>query len=143
MAPAELKTDAMSLILDSSFAEVDRGCENIRAFLSERGLENDIFELLLIIREGLINAVEHGNGFDEQKQVQVHLELAAGEARVIISDQGTGFDTTQQEDREPDPELPRGRGLVILRQYADQIRFNREGNQLTLKKCLKSKGRNS
>ena len=56
--------------------------------------------------------------------------------RITIRDQGPGFDPS----RLPDPTVPEnigkisGRGLLLIRTFMDDVRFNETGNEITLVK---------
>jgi serine/threonine-protein kinase RsbW len=54
--------------------------------------------------------------------------------RAVVVDQGAGFDPDQVLDaRQPENlERPCGRGLLLMRSYMTQVRFNRRGNAIAL-----------
>lgn len=94
------------------------------------------FALRLAAEEALNNAIRHGNRCDPQKDVAIELDIDARRARVVITDQGEGFDP----DAVPDPtadenlEKPRGRGIMLMRAYMDEVRFARGGSQVRMVK---------
>lgn len=53
---------------------------------------------------------------------------------LTIQDSGNGFDVQSVVDRCNDPEmiLASGRGLMLMRAFADEMFFNRQGNEVTL-----------
>jgi CheY-like chemotaxis protein/anti-sigma regulatory factor (Ser/Thr protein kinase) len=114
------------------------------------GDERDL--LIAAFREMLLNAMEHGAGFDAEKVVEV---TAARTARAIVyyfRDPGTGFDrrtlphaaTSSDADgvvasalRRAELGLrPGGLGMLIARQVADELVYNERGNEVLLVKHL-------
>lgn len=74
------------------------------------------------------------------RRIRVSANLTSGEARFVISDDGTGFDV----DAVPDPtkpenlEHPTGRGVFLMKTFMDGVFYNETGNEVTL---LKRRGR--
>jgi anti-sigma regulatory factor (Ser/Thr protein kinase)/CheY-like chemotaxis protein len=124
-------------------------------FLSEyqsslEGTERDL--LMTAFREMLLNAMEHGAGFDPNKTIDV---TAARTARAIVyhfRDPGSGFDrkdlahvagsshpghvmmTTVQ--RAEMGLRPGGFGMLIVRNIVDEVIYNERGNEVLLIKHL-------
>lgn len=117
----------------SSLDQVDATCREVRAFLHAHGASGAAFAVELVGREGLNNAVIHGNRLDAQKQVRVGLRLCSRHVRLSITDQGSGFDWRKGLQASPPGECAtNGRGLPILGLYASRVRFNERGNRLTV-----------
>ena len=109
--------------------------------------------LLTAFREMLLNAMEHGAGFDPDKVIEV---TAARTARAIVyhfRDPGAGFDTSALEaiaaaTSQPDAVLatamrraemglrPGGFGMLIVRNIVDELVYNERGNEVILVKHL-------
>jgi CheY-like chemotaxis protein/anti-sigma regulatory factor (Ser/Thr protein kinase) len=115
------------------------------------------------LEEALVNAAEHGNlDVDSSLRSQdraaymnlvkerlhtppyserrIHLEvrLTADEASFVVRDEGKGFDPSSLPDpRDPENLLKvSGRGVLIMRTFMDEARFNSTGNEVTLiKRC--------
>jgi anti-sigma regulatory factor (Ser/Thr protein kinase) len=104
--------------------------------------------LMTAFREMLLNAMEHGAGFDPQEVIQV---TAARTARAIVFhflDPGDGFDHTDLEHaaRSSDPRhvmsatdhraetgrRPGGFGMLIVRQVVDELVYNEKGNEVLM-----------
>jgi anti-sigma regulatory factor (Ser/Thr protein kinase) len=68
------------------------------------------------------------------RRVILEADLSAAEASFVIRDEGRGFDPS----RVPDPTLMEnidrecGRGLLLMRTFMDEVRFNARGNEVTL-----------
>lgn len=86
------------------------------------------------LTEALSNAMLYGNGDDPEKTVLVELSIDAGDLHVRITDQGRGFDPSSLPDpRTPDNiTKPGGRGIFLMRQLMDEVRYNASGNSVTL-----------
>ena len=84
-------------------------------------------DLALAVREAFINAVKHGNGMDEAKQVEVEFERNASRFLVSIRDEGSGFDPTQTADPRASENLERtsGRGIFFMKSFVDEVSFQR------------------
>jgi len=104
--------------------------------------------LIAAFRELLVNAMEHGAGFDREKVVEV---TAARTHRAIVfhfKDPGTGFDradlahaiASNQRDavlattmhRAEAGLRPGGFGMLIVSRVADEIAYNEAGNEVLL-----------
>ena len=90
--------------------------------------------LFIALDEAFVNAVKHGNKFDADKVIRVSAEVSAKEARFTIEDEGEGFDVNSI----PDPTDPEnlfkasGRGVLIIHNIMDEVRYNERGNRLTM-----------
>jgi CheY-like chemotaxis protein len=129
--------------------------ERLVHFMSEyqRELaEDDRDSLMTAFREMLMNAMEHGAGFDPEKVVNV---TAVRTERAIVyhfRDPGTGFTSRQLErkalpDKEADAialierrvELglrPGGFGILVAKQFVDEMFYSERGNEVLLIKHL-------
>jgi anti-sigma regulatory factor (Ser/Thr protein kinase) len=135
----------------------------LREDLIEIGL-CDVSEAVRVgiaLEEALLNAVYHGNlevssdlrqNGDEEfhrlarlrqgqepyasRRVRVTARLTPARAAFVVHDQGPGFDVA----RLPDPtdpmflERPSGRGVLLMRTFMDEVRYNATGNRVTLVK---------
>lgn len=88
----------------------------------------------LAVREGAINAMKHGNGFDPALQVDLAYVLGDRSLEVRIRDFGAGFDPTAT----PDPTAPEnllrtsGRGMLLIRSLVDEISYVRHAKGMEL-----------
>ena len=81
-------------------------------------------ELGTSIIEACTNAMEHGNKLDEEIEIEIIFEVGEEMVTVTVLDTGLGFDF---ENWEPSEELmrPRGRGILIMREFTDELEFGR------------------
>jgi CheY-like chemotaxis protein len=129
--------------------------ERLVHFMSEyrRDLpEDDRDNLMAAFREMLMNAMEHGAGFDPEKVVNV-TAIRTGRAIVYhFRDPGSGFtggelERTALPDSRADAfahlarraEMglrPGGFGILVAKQLVDEVFFNERGNEVLLIKRL-------
>jgi serine/threonine-protein kinase RsbW len=86
------------------------------------------------LTEALSNAMLYGNARDPHKRVRVEVIVGAKEITAKVTDEGPGFDPGEVPDpTEPDNlEKGGGRGLFLMRELMDEVRYNERGNQVTL-----------
>jgi serine/threonine-protein kinase RsbW len=96
----------------------------------------DVFAMRLSLEEGITNAIRHGNKFATDKNVIIRCDISTEKMRVVIVDEGEGFDP---EDV-PDPTLeefierPCGRGLMLMRAYLNICEYSDGGRCITMER---------
>ena len=99
-------------------------------------IEAENSNLFVALDEAFVNAIKHGNKFDANKIVRISAEVSPTEARFTIEDEGEGFNVAEI----PDPTNPEnlfktsGRGVLIIHNIMDEVRYNERGNRLTMVK---------
>ena len=92
--------------------------------------------LFVALDEAFVNAVKHGNRNDPTKLVRITAEISPREARFTVEDEGDGFNVQEI----PDPCDPSnlfkssGRGVLLIYNIMDEVKYNERGNQLTMVK---------
>jgi anti-sigma regulatory factor (Ser/Thr protein kinase)/ActR/RegA family two-component response regulator len=92
--------------------------------------------LFIALDEAFVNAVKHGNKNDPTKLVRITAELSAKEARFTVEDEGEGFNVQTI----PNPLDPTnlfktsGRGVLLIYNIMDEVKYNERGNRLTMVK---------
>lgn len=101
----------------------------------KRGLE----ELGTAIIEACTNAMEHGNHLADELTIEIWFECAEDVITVTVLDQGPGFD---HEGWRPSEDLmrQRGRGILIMREFTDQLDFGRHADGRFLTRLVKQIG---
>ena len=95
---------------------------------------NNYGKILISVLEAVNNAIIHGNRSIPEKFVEVKLNYSKGKLKVIVKDQGKGF----IPENIPDPTTPEnieeanGRGVFIMSKLADEIKFSKKGNSVTM-----------
>jgi len=88
--------------------------------------EEKLSALLLSVTEAATNAIKHGNKCDVNKLVTIDVNVEGDTLRIIVKDEGKGFDPSKVPDpTEPDNLLKdSGRGLYLMKVYMSDLKFN-------------------
>lgn len=124
------------LELPNDLRAIERSVDYLTDKGREVGFDHDRLRLNFRVglTEALANAMLYGNCRDPRKRVRVEAHLTAREIRVQVTDEGRGFDP----EAVLDPTLPAnrvrpgGRGIFLIRQLMDDVRFNDRGNSITM-----------
>lgn len=125
------------LTIPSETAEGQKVQERIVTLMEQHEFPpRDVFGMRLALEEALVNAIKHGNELSPEKAVRIECTLTEESVRVVIEDEGEGFDANDVPDPRDDENLekPGGRGIMLMRAFMDRIEYNDVGNQLTLEK---------
>lgn len=94
-------------------------------------------DLMVSLTEAVSNAIIHGNQKDASKYVRIEVSNSPSQFRVVVEDEGNGFD----HDMLPDPTSSEkigccgGRGVFLIRQLCDTLEFKKNGRRVEL--CFK------
>jgi serine/threonine-protein kinase RsbW len=131
------ENDPVYLQYISYFEEMDKATSVILSAMDSLGYPDEsIRKMKIILTELFANAIYHGNKGDHSKKVTVGHAIDKNKVTISIMDEGDGFDPSKI----PDPTLPEnlvkdcGRGIFIVRSYADSLEYNRKGNRVTITK---------
>ena len=93
-------------------------------------ISDDIYaNIMVAVTESVNNAIRHGNNCDKDKNVHLTLVLEEKTIKFIVEDEGNGFDFNNL----PDPtapeniENPGGRGIFLMENLCDELKFSNEG----------------
>ena len=81
------------------------------------------------VAETTMNAMEHGNKWDQNKYVHIEVVKDTNQLFITIADEGKGFN--YPESHSTAHLQPRGRGIFIIKQFA-QVSWNKKGNSITM-----------
>lgn len=125
------------------------------------GDETERMRVGIAVEEALNNALYHGNlevlsdggPRDRKRQAEIAREriveppycnrqifvqfwISPQEARIMIRDEGPGFDVAKYmgDAAKPSSDQSSGRGIVLMRSIMDEVTFNERGNEVTLVK---------
>jgi len=126
--------------------------ERLTSFIAQLAAEvpdDERFALVMAFREVLLNAMEHGAGFDPDKVVEVAAIRTKRTIAYYFKDPGPGFNpkamTTVATDQDPIGHMaerqtkgqrPGGFGLLLASKLVDEVHFNEYGNEVFLVKHL-------
>src|ERR1700683_2852321 len=144
-ADMELETGAKEVLdhhYPSTLESVDLAESEILKAAEETGFdEDDGHRIGMAVREGMVNAVVHGNRYNRDKLV--HVKVCRNNERFIvtITDQGEGFRIEEVPDPLHDNNLLRhsGRGLFLMGAFMDDVKVRRtepSGTEVTLIKNI-------
>jgi serine/threonine-protein kinase RsbW len=114
--------------------------------------EDDITSLYAAVKEGIDNAVVHGNRRNEELRVEVNFLVDNTKVTVLVEDQGKGFDWEyylDRLDREDAFEEAKkriveegmrgGLGILLMSRCVDRIHYAGFGNILRLEKNISAR----
>lgn len=122
--------------IKSSLSELYKVEEFVETISDVFNVNNNYYSTILIsLDEAVRNAIEHGNKFDVNKDVIISFKSAFGSLVFSVKDSGDGFDYNELYDPisgENSLEKETGKGLFLMIQLSDDLKFNEERNEVTL-----------
>ncbi len=115
------------LKLPSRLDAVAEGADAVAEFLTRAGVgEEAAFGIDMAVREGIANAIIHGNKLDEEKVVTVTIKRFADSLEIIVRDQGSGFDAEAVSDPTAEGNIMKtsGRGIFFMRNFMDEVSWS-------------------
>ncbi len=102
----------------------------------------DVFGIHMAMEEAMMNAIKHGNSSDCSKKIHVEIVVSDRKFYSKITDDGSGFDPDEIPDPTTEENLERasGRGIMLIKQFVDEVRFSDQGNSIELIKCKSNVG---
>jgi serine/threonine-protein kinase RsbW len=131
--------DSIRIAFSSTLENIDDVCMQTTKYLlvHVKEIKKQLFAINLVLREGLTNAVRHGNASDPEKIVRFMLKIDSSDLiRLVIEDQGNGFDWQKQKHVKIPDDADHGRGILIMDTYCSRYFYNEKGNILYLEKRL-------
>lgn len=136
------KNSLLRLSIGSDLEQVDLVGVVVQSTLDQIAMDPDQQHwMVMSVREAVINAIKHGNREEPGKRVLMALDLEGEDLVVRVQDEGRGFDP----DSLPDPTAPEnllrpsGRGIFMMRQFADSIEYSfpsERGTVVTMRKRI-------
>jgi serine/threonine-protein kinase RsbW len=96
--------------------------------LTRAGVDESIVtDMAISVSELVNNAIIHGNDSDTSKKVDIRFSISTSELRVVVCDEGEGFDMNQVDDPIDDDNLMRevGRGIFIVKNFVNEVNVTR------------------
>ena len=126
----------MSSIKDTSTFELESSLQLsdfVELLLEPLYKYQHLYLIRLGLHEALVNAVKHGNKFDSSKIIKVKRIITPHWWVWIIQDQGMGMDLDKRKFNLPKRiDSVSGRGLFIINECFDDVRWSPKGNKLQL-----------
>ncbi len=137
-----IKNSLLRLSIGSNLEQVDLAATVMQSALEQVAIDSEQAHwLMMSVREAVINAILHGNRERPDKRVLMAMDLEGEDLVVRVEDEGRGFDP----DSLPDPTAPEnllrpsGRGIFMMRQFADSIEYSfpsKRGTVVTMRKRI-------
>jgi len=127
----------VSHTMESTLESVNKAEAMAEQAASHAGFDEDARGgISMAVREAMINAVMHGNGYSPEKRVNLTFEQSPDNLVITIRDEGPGLNP----DEVPDPLAPEnlmkqsGRGIFLMRAFMDDVKFRKlePGTEITL-----------
>lgn len=131
--------------LESTLESVDDAEDSVLKVAQEIGFEEeDLHKIGMAVREGMVNAVVHGNAYNAQKKVRLAAWQGQDYLAVEIVDEGQGFDMSVLPDPLAEENLLRqsGRGILLIQAFMDEFQVRRAqpaGTEVRIVKYLNQK----
>ena len=158
---ASMRRSEFEFVLATDDTLVRQLARHLQDAVLQLGLRNrrEATQIGVAIHEAVNNAAEHGNletaselretdlsGYFAQleerrrtppycdRRVHVEATLDREEGRIVVRDEGPGFDpSTLPDPREPkNLEKLSGRGVLLMRTFMDEVTYNEKGNEVTM-----------
>lgn len=114
----------LSLKMESTLDSVEAAELIVQRMTQLNGFdEEQIGRIGMAVREAVVNAVTHGNGYNCEKSVFFEALIDGDALRVAVADQGKGFDPGQVADPLAAENLHKasGRGLLLMKAFFDEV----------------------
>ncbi len=117
--------------LSSDLCLVDDVIKECERYFDQFGI-SDSFEFKLVLRELINNAIEHGNRKITDRIVTCSIECIRKRLfKIVVRDEGNGFDYDTLDMTFPDPLEDRNRGFALIKAFSKRVEFNKAGNCVT------------
>lgn len=126
------------LIIPSQTRFIGEAVATLVRFVKIRVPHIEENELAVALSEALTNAIIHGNREDSSKRVIAWAEIRPCKIIFTVTDEGSGFDHSSLTDPRKKENFfqNHGRGLFMIRNFMDEVRFNQSGSQITMIKYI-------
>lgn len=117
-----MKTNEIKIIIPAVLENLSLIRAMVKICLeNEKVSSQDIFQLLTIVDELSTNVIEHGYQYKDGDLI-IEIQRANDKIKLIVEDNGVGFDEEKQSKKEG------GMGLFIARTIADDLKIEKKIN---------------
>lgn len=132
----EQQRELLDISIPATASAISDVSDKVAGILLGLGIpEEKQLEIGLALQEALANAVVHGCKSDPTKNVHCRLNSDnLGRILIIVSDPGPGLDLSSLPAPTLSPNLyqDHGRGIYLIRQLMDDVRFERGGREIRM-----------
>jgi anti-sigma regulatory factor (Ser/Thr protein kinase) len=135
----------LNVVIPANPGAIATVADGLMQILEEKHVaEDQKVEIDIALREALANAIKHGCKNDPTQQIQCCVAVEDdGELTIVVRDPGPGFDVAAVPDplAGAGPTKTSGRGVFLINQFMDEVRYEDQGRELRMKKLgSRSKG---
>ena len=112
--------------------------DDIYAVLRENNITGRLrYRFLLTVSEAFTNALIHGNEYDPEKEIKIHLNINENQLYADITDQGRGG-LKKVNNKKPNSLFSAGgRGVDLIKNYSSRVKYTEENEGgLTVTICI-------
>lgn len=122
-----------SLTISSRFENLEEVVKRAERFFSRVSSDEEyVYKAVLLTSEAVTNAIEHGNALDETKSIHIEFISTDESDQLWVEDEGEGFSPDDVKDplREENLLADGGRGIFLMEQIADEVRYENGGRRI-------------
>lgn len=123
------------LVLKSEYEEVEKVEQLLNDLQEEIGFNDEFYaKLMLTVSEAATNGIVHGNQLDASKKVVLTASYDGKKLTFTSKDEGPGFEPDEVPNPLAEENLlkPSGRGVFLMKEYADEVLYQENGTKLVL-----------
>lgn len=145
-APQRMAALALDFSLPSKVGNERLAIERVGEAIAPLNLpETKLEKLKTAVGEATMNAMEHGNQYQEDRPVKIRLQTSPGKLSVFITDQGGGQNIPEPETPDLEAKLegiqsPRGWGLFLIKNMVDDMKVTTDDQHHTVELILHLEG---
>ncbi|MCA1743435.1 MAG: ATP-binding protein [Desulfovibrionales bacterium] len=110
---------------------VDRTVAKVEQFLNDRCSSKIFFNITILLREALNNAIFHGAGQDKSLLVSCSAYIENNRVIFVVISPGVGFPWEKCIDKDPTGSTSQsGWGMFLIKQYSDGFEYDDSGREL-------------
>jgi len=138
-------TTSVVQVLDSTLESADTAETIVVKAAEEMGFDEDTrYQIGMALREAVVNAVVHGNCYNEHKKVRLSVSREPDRLRILVTDEGKGFEPSSVPDPLAQENLMNqsGRGIFLMKAFMDEFDVRKadpKGTEFKLVKYLNQK----
>lgn len=124
------------LVISSNLENIDKVRMFLEEIFAELNLNQSNFnQVFLGLSEALTNSIIHGNKFNASKNVCIKVNCLLSKLFIEITDEGDGFYIDCLKDPVCLENLKKenGRGIFLIRHYADEVDYLDGGRKVRIK----------
>ncbi len=125
----------LSLTLASDLEELEKVDAFVKSITDAVSCSADTgHRIMLALTEAVTNAILHGNRQHPDKHVEIKAVLTPERVDITVRDEGAGFDPDSIPNPLDEQNLLKssGRGVWLMREFADEVSFRDRGRKVEL-----------